>query len=218
MLNRRIKHFSRKLFLVLALLLALVILMIQCHSSSSDTPAEHLKSIATDQKICAVTASVTGIESEEAIRLFMSVCRGTGIVPCVFVTVDWLEGHTDAMELLEGAELGLLFLESPQKWSNKRTMAAIAEANESFMRLTGSFPNYVRISDGNASQAVDMAMQSYGQMLIGSSLSLTDAPSPGGIADCDLLDSTTGYTLAQYYGTTLSQGYTVQPLSQLLSK
>lgn len=217
MLNQRIKTCRRRIILILAILLAVAILLIQCRASTDNTLADPIKSVSTDQKICSVTLSLTGIESEEAIRLFMSVCRGTGITPCVFVSVDWLEDHGDALLLLDGAELGLLFPKSPQKWTQKRTMAAIAEANEAFMIHTGEFPKFVRIADGLATQSVSVSMNSYGQLLVGSSSVLSETPAPGTIADCGLLDSTTGYTLAQYYGSALSQGYSILPISQLLN-
>ena len=207
----------RKLILLAAILLSVVLLLVQCRSSTSDSPAAPIESIATEQKLCAVTLSLSGIESEESIRLFMSVCRGTGVVPCVFVSVDWLEEHSDAIELLEGAEFGLLFSESPKKWTQKGTMAAIAEANETFMLHIGDFPKYVRIADGSGTQSIASIMNSYGQVLVGSSSHLSDSPSSGAIVDCGQLDSTTGYTMAQYYGTTLAQGYSIQPLSQLLA-
>lgn len=219
MLYRRIKMYKRRILLLLLLILVMVFFFSRFRASSVDAPpAEAIKSISTDEKICSVTLSLTGVESEEAIRLFMSVCLGTGIKPCIFVTTDWLEEHADEPALLEGAELGLLFSKPPHKWTSKRTMAAIAEANESFMTYTGSFPKYVRIAEGTGNQTVAVALNSYGQLLIGHQASLAETPSAGFIVDCGMLDSTTGYTLAQYYGSTLSQGYAILPLSELLSK
>lgn len=216
MLNQRIKTYKRRILLLISLMLVITIVLMQCRASAEAAPAQPVKSISTDQKICSVTLSITGIETEEAIRLFMSVCRGTGITPCVFVSVEWLEEHSDANVLLEGADLGLLFHESPQKWTQKRTMAAIAEANEAFMLCTGNFPRFVRIADGSGTETISDIMKSYGQLLVGNQLTISETPVQGAIVDCGLLDSTTGYALAQYYGTTLSQGYNILPLEQLL--
>ena len=217
MLGRRIKIYRRRIILLGVVLLLVALVLVRCRVSNGGSPAVPIESVATEQKLCAVTLSLSGIESEESIRLFMSVCRGTGVVPCVFVTVDWLQEHSEALQLLEGAEFGLLFPKSPQKWTQKRTMAAIAEANEAFMLCIGKFPKYVRIADGSGTQSIASIMTSYGQQLVGNSTFLSESPSPGSIVDCGLLDSTTGYAMAQYYGTALAQGYSIQPLSQLLS-
>ena len=212
----RFKTYRKKILWFSALVLALVLVLVRCSASVNTSPAEPVKGVQTEQNVCSVTVSLTGIESEEALRLLMSVCRGTGVVPYVFVTVDWLEEHSDALSLLEGGELGLLFSESPEKWTQKRTMAAIAEANDAFMVHTGSFPKYVRIAEGGCSQTVADVLHSYGQELLSSSCSLTEDPFCGAIIDCGLLDSTTGYQLAQFYGSTLSRGYSILSLSELM--
>ena len=218
MLYHRIKHIRRKAILFFLLILVLLVIFWRGRASSPEVPpAEPLQRVVTEEKRCAVTLSLTGIESEESIRLLMSVCRGTGIKPCVFVTAEWLEKHSEELPLLEGADLGLLFPKPPRKWTKKGTMAAMAEANEIFMTYTGAFPKFVRIAEGNGDQTVAVGLSSYGQLLVGSSAVIQESPAAGAIVDCGLLDSTTGYTLAQFYGASLSQGYIIQPLSELLA-
>ncbi len=218
MLYHRIKVYKRRILLMLAIVLILAFVLFRYRSVAPDVPmAEAIRSVSTQEKVCAVTISLTGIESEESLRLLTAVCQGTGIKPCIFVTTEWLEDHEEWLPLLSCAELGLLFEESPKKWTQKRTMTAIAEANETFMTYTGGLPKLVRIASDASGQSVSVALNSYGQILIGSSLSLREAPSSGGIVDCGLLDSTTGFTLAQFYGAALSQGYTILPLGDLLA-
>ena len=216
MLSYRIKTYRKAILWGLALLVSFLLLFVQCSASAEDVKAEPIKWIQTEQKVCAVTVTLTGIESDEALRLFMSVCRGAGIVPCIFATVDWIEEHSKELSVLEGAELGLLFSESPEKWTQKRTMTAIAEANDAFMVHTGTFPKYVRIAEGGCSQMVADLLSSYGQLLVGNGSVLSDPLQQGQIVDCALLDSTTGYALAQFYGNALSCGFTIVPLSDLL--
>lgn len=171
--------------------------------------------ILTDQSICAVTLSLTGVESDAALELFRSVCIGMEVRPCVFVTIDWLEKHRDKIHDLSYAELGLLFERAPGGANRKRVMANLAEENERFLALTGSFPRFVRFSSGAPNATVSAALQAYGQILVSSRSSLVDVPSPGAIADCGLLNGTTGYTLAKYCAAAFAEGYTLLPLSDL---
>lgn len=171
--------------------------------------------ILTDQSICAITLSLTGVESDAALELFRSVCTGMEVRPCVFVTTDWLEEHRDKIDDLSYAELGLLFEHAPGGATRKRVMANLAEENERFLALTGSFPRFVRFSSGVPGEMVSAALQSYGQILVSSRISLVDPPSPGAIADCGLLNGTTGYALAKYCAAAMADGYTLLPLSDL---
>lgn len=171
--------------------------------------------ILTDRSICSVTLSLTGVESDAALELFRSVCVGMDVRPCIFVTNDWLEKHRGKIEDFSYAELGLLLEHVPGGATRKRVMANLAEENERFLSLTGTFPRFVRFSSGTPGEAVSAAMQAYGQICVSSRSSLVDAPSPGAIADCGLLNGTTGYTLAKYCAEAMSEGYTLLPLSDL---
>lgn len=171
--------------------------------------------VVTDQSLCAVTLSLTGVESDAALELFRSVCTGMEVRPCVFVTIDWLEKHRNEIEALSYAELGLLFERPPGGATRKKVMEHLAEENERFLSLTGAFPRFVRFASGEPGETVSAALQSYGQLCVGSRTTLADAPSPGGIADCGLLNGTTGYTLAKYCAAAMADGYTLLPLSDL---
>lgn len=201
------------------LLLAIAVILIWVFHARSETmsvPAlQPFDGILTEEPICSVTLSLTGVESEAALRLFASVCEGMNVRPCIFVTNEWLKKNEELLPKLSFAELGLLFEEAPNGRTKKKTMSALAEENESFLSWTGSFPRYVRIMSGEPNEFLSSALQAYGQICVSSRSTLSEAPVPGGVADCGLLNGTTGYSLAKYCAAALAEGYTVTPLSEL---
>lgn len=203
--------------LLLLLVTAIIVsFLLRGREKSVNVPAlQPFDGILTDQSICAITVSLTGVESDAALELFRSVCMGMEVRPCVFVTTDWLEKHRDALDSFSYAELGLLFEHAPGGATRKKVMANLAEENERFLTLTGSFPRFVRFSSALPSETLSAALQSYGQISVSSRSSLVDTPSPGSIADCGQLNGTTGYALAKYCAAALSEGYTLLPLSEL---
>ena len=127
MIYRRLKKFKRKLIFLLIIVLALCLWL--RHVKEEESLFSSVEPVGSREGIsaCTVTVSLTGKEGETALRLFTSVCEGTGITPCVFVTTEWLEENSDLLPLLSGATLGLLYEESPKRLTQKRTMAAMAE-------------------------------------------------------------------------------------------
>lgn len=215
-INRRRRR--RRRFLALLLIVAAIVAVFLWRDREKPVSVptlQPLDGILTDQPICAITLSLTGVESDAALELFRSVCVGMEVRPCVFVTVDWLEKHRNGIDDLSFAELGLLFEHAPGGMTRKRIMANLAEENERFLALTGSFPRFVRFSSGAPDETVSAALQAYGQIFVSSRIGLVDEPSPGAIADCGLLNGTTGYTLAKYCAAAMADGYTLLPLSDL---
>lgn len=218
MFFRRIRKKSRRLFL---LLLVCVLLWCLYQWNASREPSrmpsiQTVEAVKTDKTVCAVTLSVTGIESRASLELLASVCKGMQVRPCIFVSADWLYDNPELVPSLSFADLGLLYERSPAKWTKKRTMLSVAEQNDRFMSITGTFPNYVRFAQGEPNGYVSDALQSYGQTCIGSKATLADTLSAGNIIDLGLLDGTTAYTLAEFYASAVAGGYAVLPLSQLL--
>ena len=217
MMHHRMKKIKRKLCILLLCVLALCLWIRHLREGEGMLSSVEPVIGRKDVPACTVTLSLTGKESETALRLFASVCEGTGITPCVFVTTDWLEENGDLLPLLSGTTLGLLYEESPKRLTQKRTMAAMAEENQLFMTYTGTFPRYVRLAEVDGGNAVSSALSAYGQIPVGNSLTLSDGPALGAIVDCGFLDGTTGYLLAKFYGEALSAGCPVISLSALLS-
>lgn len=213
----RSRRRRRRLFALLLIAAAIVAAFLwRGREKPVSVPAlQPFDGILTDQSICSVTVSLTGVESDAALELFRSVCTGMEVRPCVFVTTDWLEDHRDEIADLSYAELGLLFERAPGGATRKRVMANLAEENERFLALTGSFPRFVRFATDVPGETVSAALQAYGQICVGSRSSLVDTPSPGSIADCGLLNGTTGYALAKYCAAAMADGYTLLPLSDL---
>lgn len=218
MVFRRVRKIKRRMFLLLLVFTIVWIWWLwRTNNESSGIPAiQPVEGIATESSVCSLTLSLTGSESKAALRLFASVCEGMEIRPCIFVTTKWLEKHPEQIPSLSFADLGLLYEESPVRITRKRTMAAIAEENERFLSLTGYFPRYVRILEGNVDGYVSAALQSYGQVCVGSKNTLSDTPAAGSVVDLGLLDGTTGYSLAKFCGSTASEGFSILPLSELL--
>lgn len=215
-IHRARRRRRRLLALLLAAVAITAALLWRDRDRETDVPAlQPFDGIVTDQSLCAVTLSLTGVESDAALELFASVCTGMEVRPCVFVTIDWLEKHRDEIASFSYAELGLLFEHPPGGATRKKVMANLAEANERFLSLTGSFPRFVRFASGEPGETLSAALQSYGQTCVSSRCSLIDAPSPGAIADCGQLNGTTGYALAKYCAAALADGYTLLPLSDL---
>ncbi len=214
---QRTKRRKRRILaLVLFALLATALLLRRGGGKSESIPAmKPFDGLVTDQSLCAVTVSLTGIESRASLELFGSVCAGMDVRPCLFVTNDWLEEHRSELSDFSYAELGLLFEREPGGATRKRVMSNLAEENERFLSLTGTFPRFVRLASGGPSDAFSAALQAYGQVCVGSRCGLTDAPSPGAVADCGQLNGTTGYALAKYCAGALADGYTVLALSDL---
>lgn len=207
----------RRCFIALLVVAAIVAVFLwRGREDPANVPTlQPFEGILTDQSICAVTLSLTGVESDAALELFRSVCVGMEVRPCIFVTTDWLEKHRDKIEDFSYAELGLLFEHAPGGATRKRVMANLAEENERFLALTGSFPRFVRFASDIPGETLSAALQAYGQICVSSRSSLVDTPSPGAIADCGLLNGTTGYTLAKYCAAAMAEGYTLLPLSDL---
>lgn len=173
--------------------------------------------VQTDRTACAVTLSLTGVESRVSLELLASVCEGMELRPCIFVTTEWLHENPELIPSLSFAELGLLFEDDPAKWTKKRTMASIAEENERFLSMTGAFPRLVRLANDSPKGYVSDALQSFGQVCVGSKATLTDALSAGNIVDLGLLNGTTGYALAKFCAGALAGGFEVISLSDLLA-
>lgn len=169
----------------------------------------------TEQAVCSVTLSLTGVESEAAVRLFASVCEGMNVKPCIFVTTNWLDDHADLYQTLSFAEWGMLLEREPAGRTRKKVMANLAAENERFLSLAGTFPRYVRLKNGEPGDLLSAALQAYGQLCVGSRGDLTGTPLPGGIADCGLLNGTTGYALAKYCAAVMAEEYEIIPLSEL---
>ena len=218
MMQHRIRKLKRNLCILLLVALALSLWVRHVRNETSLLPAVLPVNSVENASSCAVTLSLTGKEGETALRLFTSVCEGAGITPCVFVTTEWLEENSDLLPLLSGATLGLLYEESPRRLTQKRTMAYMAEENQRFMSSTGSFPRYVRLMEGVGNKTVSAALQAYGQLTVGHSGSLSDGPEAGAILDCGILDGTTGYLLAKFYGETLAAECPAVPLEILLNE
>ncbi|MBQ8325222.1 MAG: hypothetical protein IJY89_02130 [Clostridia bacterium] len=217
MMRHRIRKLKRNLCILLLLLLALCLWIRHLRSEEDLPPAASPVLSVEDASACTVTLSLTGREGETALRLFTSVCEGTGITPCVFVTTEWLEENGDLLPLLSGTTLGLLYEDSPKRFTQKRTMAYMAEENQRFMSYTGFFPRYVRLAEGQNSKTVSAALQAYGQLSLGSSQTLSDPPAEGAIVECGFLDGTTGYLLAKFYGEALAAECPIVPLETLLN-
>lgn len=216
-LTHRSRRKRRRLFALLFIAAAIVAAFLwQGREKPVSVPTlQPFDGILTDQSVCSITLTLTGVESDAALSLFRSVCTGMEIRPCVFVTVGWLEKHRDEMDAFSYAELGLLLEHVPGGATRKRVMANLAEENERFLALTGSFPRFVRFSTGVPDEAVSAALQAYGQICVSSRGGLVDAPTPGAITDCGLLNGTTGYTLAKYCASAMAEGYTMLSLSDL---
>lgn len=218
MAYRRVKKTYRKIAL---LFLVCVVLGIwyqwKAYGSLSRMPVmQTVKGVTSDQNVCALTLSLTGVESRVSIDLLASVCEGMELRPCIFVTTEWLHDNPELIPSLAFAELGLLFEDDPTRWTKKRTMAFIAAENERFMAMTGTFPRYVRIADNASGSHASTALQSYGQTVIGFGATLADTPSAGSIIDLGLLDGTTGYALAKFCANALATDYNIISLSDLL--
>lgn len=211
--KRRRRRFLALLFVAMAILAAY--LWRQQEQPASVPTMQAFDGIVTDQSLFAVTVSLTGVESDAALELFRSVCTGLEVRPCLFVTNDWLEKHRSELEAFSYAELGLLFERAPGGATRKRVMANLAEENERFLSLTGSFPRFVRFVSGEPGELLSAALQAYGQINVSSRSSLIEEPTPGAIADCGLLNGTTGYALAKYCAAAMADGYTALPLSDL---
>lgn len=218
MMQHRVRKLKRNLCILLLVALLLCLWIRHIRSEADLPPAASPVSSVENTAACAVSLSLTGREGETALRLFASVCEGTGITPCVFVTTEWLEENGDLLPLLSHATLGLLYEESPKRFTQKRTMAHMAEENQRFMNVTGSFPRYVRLQEGQGSKTVSAALRSYGQIAVGWGGTLSDGPVGGAILDCGFLDGTTGYLLAKFYGETLSSQCPAVPLETLLGE
>ena len=219
MFFRRVKKKSRRLFLLL-----LVCLVLWCwyrwqtkYVPSRMPAMQTVNAVQTDNTVCAVTLSVTGIESRASLELLASVCKGMQVRPCIFVSTDWLYDNPELLPSLSFADLGLLYERPPSKWTKKQTMLSVASQNERFMAMTGMFPHYVRFAKGEPDGFVSDALQSYGQICIGFEAMLADALSAGNIIDLGLLDGTTAYSLAEFYASAVAGGYAVLPLPQLLN-
>lgn len=218
MMQHRIRKLKRNLCILLLVALILCLWIHHLRSEADLLPAASPVNAVENAKACTVTLSLTGREGETALRLFASVCEGTGISPCVFVTTEWLEENSDLLPLLSGATLGLLYEDSPKRFTQKRTMAYMAEENQRFLSATGRFPRYVRLPADEDSKAVSSALTAYGQMAVGHSGTISDGPTGGAILDCGLLDGTTGYLLARFYGETLTANCPVVSLPALLNE
>ena len=218
MIYRRLKKFKRKLIFLLIIILALCLWL--RHVKEEESLFSSVEPVGSREGIsaCTVTVSLTGKEGETALRLFTSVCEGTGITPCVFVTTKWLEENRDLLPLLSGATLGLLYEESPKRLTQKRTMAAMAEENRLFMTYTGTFPRYVRLAEEERGTAVASALEAYAQIPIGFCATLGDSPLPGAVVDCGFIDGTAGYRLANFYGETLSASCPVVSMESFLNE
>ncbi len=218
MLFRRVKKVGRRLFLLILVCLVIWLWYLwKTQNVPSRIPAmQTVNEVQTDQAVCTVTLSLTGIESRVSFKLFASVCEGLELRPCIFVTTEWLHDNPELLPSLAFAELGLLFEDDPAKWTKKRTMTSIAEENERFMAMTGTFPRYVRLAEGSPSGHVSDALQAYGQTCIGFKATLADALSAGNIIDLGLLDGTTGYALAKFYASAVANEYSIISLSDLL--
>lgn len=218
MVFRRVKKTGRRLFLLLLVCLAVWLWYLwREHREPSRMPVmQTVQAVQTEQSVCAVTMSLTGIESNASLRLLAAVCEGMNLRPCVFVTTDWLHDNPELLPSLAFAELGMLFEDSPERWTEKHTMTAIAEENERFMAMTGTFPRYVRLKEGAPGGHTSTALQAFGQTCIGSSASVSDALSAGSIIDLGLLDGTTGYALAKFCANALANDFEVISLSELL--
>ena len=107
----RARRRRRRLLLFLLLVIAIVAAFLwREREKPTNVPAlQPFDGILTDQSICAVTVSLTGVESDAALELFRSVCVGMEIRPCIFVTTDWLAKHQEELDYFSYAELGLLF-------------------------------------------------------------------------------------------------------------
>lgn len=202
--------------LLFALLLVIGIRLWFVQREQTEVPAiKPMDGVPTDASVCSVTVSLTGVESEASLKLFLSVCEGMEIRPCVFVSTEWLSEHRDLLEELSVADLGLLLDGNWNSRTRKKTMALLAEENEKFLSWTGTFPRYVRLSGNPPDEMLSAILQSYGQICVGSRGTLADEPSPGCIADCGLLNGTTGYLLAKFCGKAIGASYEVIPLSEL---
>lgn len=215
---RRVKKTYRKIaFLLLVCVVIGIWYQWKEYGGLSRLPAmQTVKAVATDQNVCALTLSLTGVESRVSLDLLASVCEGMELRPCIFVTTDWLHDNPELIPSLAFAELGLLFEDDPARWTKKRTMAFIASENERFMAMTGTFPRYVRLADKAPGSHASAALQSYGQTVIGFGATLADALSAGNIIDLGLLDGTTGYALARFCASSIANGYQIVSLSDLL--
>ncbi len=218
MMQHRIRKLKRNMCILLLVALILCLWIRHIRSEADLPPAANPVSTVENTNACTVSLSLTGREGETALRLFSSVCEGTGITPCVFVTTEWLEENSHLLPLLSGSTLGLLYEESPKRFTQKRTMAYMAEENQRFMTVTGSFPRYVRLLEGQGSKTVSSALRAYGQIAIGHGGNLSDGPMRGTVLDCGRLDGTTGYLLAKFYGETLAAGCPAVPLAVLLNE
>ena len=148
MIYPRFKRIKRKLIFLLILILALCLWLRHVKEEETLFPSVTPVNGREDVSACTVTVSLTGKEGETALRLFTSVCQGAEITPCVFVTTKWLEKNSHLLPLLSDVTRGLLYEESPKRFTQKRTMAYMAEENQRFMSSTGSFPRYVRLMEG----------------------------------------------------------------------
>ncbi len=215
-LHRRRRIRNRMLILLFALLLVVGVRLWFGRNDQTDVPAiRPMDGVPTDASVCSVTVSLTGVENESSLKLFLSVCEGMKIRPCVFVSTEWISEHRDLLEELSNVDLGLLL---DGKWNNrtkKKTMTLLAEENERFLSLTGKFPRYVRLKQEGPDETLSAILQSYGQICVGSRGTLSDEPSAGCIVDCGLLNGTTGYLLAKFCGKAIGASYQVLPLSEL---
>lgn len=214
---RRVRKMGRRLFL---LLLVCVLLWVWHTWKTRNEPSrapemQTVQTVQTDRAACAITLSLTGVESRVSLNLLASVCEGMGLRPCIFVTTEWLHDNPELIPSLSFAELGMLFEDDPAHWTKKRTMASIAAENERFLSLTGTFPRFVRLSKGAPDGYVSDALQSFGQTAIGFGGTLADTLSAGNIIDLGLLDGTTGYALARFSANALAGGYEIISLSDL---
>lgn len=218
MVLRRVKKAYRRFLLFLFLGLAVFVWYIwkDADFPSGATAMQAVSAVQTDQNVCAITLSLSGVESRVSLELLKSVCEGMGLRPCIFVTTDWLHDNPELIPSLSFAELGMLFEDDPTRWTKKRTMAAIAAENERFLAMTGTFPRYVRLAKGMPGSYASAALQAYGQTCVSCRATLADAPCAGNIVDLGLLDGTTGYALAKYCASAIADGFRLLPLSELL--
>lgn len=220
MLCMRLRRKKRRRRLLLLWLLVCALLL-GIYRWQTRAPSSYVATVkpfdgrVTEKNICAVTLSLRGVENESAVRLFASVCEGMDVKPCIFASNSWLQNHRELYAELSFAEWGLLLEREPSGYSRKKVMENLASENERFLSLTGSFPHFVRLTDGEPGADFSAALQSYGQICVASRCGLTETPSPGSVVDCGLLNGTTGYTLAKFCAAALAEEFNVLPLSEL---
>lgn len=180
------------------------------------TPA--IKGVATEEDVYAVTVIIDS-QNKNNVRMVLEACEGYEVTATCFMDVAWIAANKDyAREICENHIPGMLVSADFSNSTRADVMSYIAEMNDKYMSLIGSYPKYVRY-DGKEEGVLSSVLSAYGQYYISAETVISDTSvqiRAGGITEIQPSGEETLYALAKSMATAVANSLEAVSLADML--